>query len=814
MSGLLQDVRYALRQLRKSPGFTVTAIFTLVLGITANTTILSWIYGTMLDPVPGATHAGELISIMRGERRDNPGPPFSYLDYSDLRDRNQSFSGLLAYHDDAVSLTGNGKPQRVYGVMGSFNYFDVLGVRPVLGRTFFRSEEGAQTSAAVVVIGYGLWQTNFAGDPSILGRTVEINRHPFTIVGVAPSRFVGAKTGLKADLWVPLTDENEDILFTNRRTQYRGASYLQLLGRLKSNVASRKAEQEIDVLMQQIAQQFPNDHRSLNKISFDPLWRSPFGANIYLAKVLPILLVIAGLVMLLACANVANLLLVRSLARRREIAVRVAMGSSRWRLVRHLLIESLLLASASGTVAVFITLWTASTMGRFLPVTILPLLLNGRVNTPVLLATLLISVIACVVSGILPALRSANVAPLTVLKEESGSGDLRKARLASGLVTAQLALSCLLLICAGLFVRSLQNAERADLGFDPNGILLANYQLLPAGYDGPRAIAFHRDLIAKLRDIPGVKAATIADWAPLALDKRTQTFSAEGYVPQAREVVQSRRVIVGPDYFQVMRLPLVVGREFTNLDTRESQPVIVVNQAFAERYWPRQDALGKRIVSYGRSYVVVGVAKDSKPFRLNNPQGSDPVLYFPLLQEYVSDGIIHVRTDADPLAFLPQVEQAVHELNSDLPLFSATTMKKSIRIATVFERMGGIFVGSFGIVALLLASVGLYGVVSYSARQRTREIGVRVAIGARQSDVFRVVLLSGMRLVAIGLAIGLVFALAFTRILESLLVGVEATDALVYFSVALILTVVALIACYLPARRAAKVDPMVALRYE
>jgi predicted permease len=419
-----------------------------------------------------------------------------------------------------------------------------------------------------------------------------------------------------------------------------------------------------------------------------------------------------------------------------------------------------------------------------------------------------------VISGILPALRSSKLAPGTVLKEESGSGGLHKGRLATGLVVAQLALSFLLLVCAGLFVRTLQNAEHTDPGFDPDNVLLAHYELLPAGYDGPKAIEFHRQIIAKLRSIPGVDSASVADWAPVALDKRTLGFSPEGYVPRTQETVQSSREFVGPGYFHTMRMPLIEGREFTEQDTRDTQAVAVVNKAFTERYWPQQDAIGKRIEVRGRTYVVVGLVQNSKSYRLMNSGDRETVLYLSLLQDYVSDGYIHVRTSGDPLLYLRQVEQAVHELNSGLPVSDATTLKSSTRIATVFERLCGVLVGSFGLIALALASVGLYGVVSYSTRQRTREIGIRVAIGARPQNVLLLVLRQGLRLAVIGLAIGLVLALAFTRLLQSLLLGVDAADTLTYVFIAVVLTVVALIACYVPARRASRVDPMVALRYE
>jgi predicted permease len=813
MNGWLQDFRYAWRQLGKSPAFTLTVVVTLALGIAANSTIFSWINATLLDPIPGAVRTRELVSLMRGERNDSPVPPFSYSDYADLRAQNQSFSGLMAYQDNPVSLTGNGKAERVFGADVSANFFEVLGARPILGRAFLPQEEQSQGSAAVIVISHGLWQSHFGADRSVIGRTLEINRHPFIIVGVAPPAFIGPKTALKCDIWAPLTGENDRILFgATKRMEGRGWYFLQLLGRLKPGVPMATAEREIDVLMQQIAQQYPNEHRGLNTISFDPLWRSPFGANVYLAKTLPILLAIAAVVLLLACANVANLLLVRSLARRREIAVRLAIGANRWRLVRELLVESLLLSLASGAMAALLTTWTARTMVDFIPTTIIPVALNGRVDANVLLATLLISLLASVVFGILPALRTSKLAPVTVLKEDAGSGGLHKGRLARGLVVAQIALSFLLLICAGLFVRALNNAEHADPGFDAQNMLLANYDLLPAGYDRQSGIEFHRQLIAKLETIPGVESATLSDWVPLAFNKRTESFTPEGYDPQPHETLETRRAVVGPNYFRTMRLPLVAGRDFTFQDTGASQPVAVVSEAFARRYWPQQDALGKRLRTRGQWFTVVGLARDSKHFSLNEPP--EPIFYLPLLQDYRPDVIIQVRTSGDPQVLLPQVEQAVHELNANLPVFAATSMKNSMRLSTLFERVAGSFVGASGLLALLLASVGLYGVVAYSTRQRTREIGIRMALGAGRGDVFRLVLSEGLRLVAAGLMIGLALALAFTRLLQSMLLGIGATDGLTFCSVAFILTMVAIVACCLPARRAMRVEPMVALRYE
>jgi predicted permease len=377
---LIRDLRYGFRTLAKAPGFTVITIMTLALGIASVSTIFSWISATLLDPVPGVADTRDLMSVMRGERVDNPTPPFSYADYLDLRDRNGSFSGLLAYHDDAMSLTGGGKPVRIYGTLASSNYFEVLGVQAILGRGFLPSEGEKPGGASVVVLGYGLWQGHFGADRAILGRTIEINRSPFTVIGVTPPGFQGAKTGIRSDFWIP--DIMDQQVFTGRRLFRRDTAWLQLLGRLRPGVDRQQAQEELNVLMQQIAAEFPNENQGSNQITLDPLWRSPFGANVYLYRTLPLLLAIACVVLLLACANVANLLLVRSVGRRREVAIRLSIGASRWRLVRQLLAESLALGLGGGALAVLLTTRTAGTFSSFIPPGKNPITLDGRVDTP------------------------------------------------------------------------------------------------------------------------------------------------------------------------------------------------------------------------------------------------------------------------------------------------------------------------------------------------------------------------------------------------------------------------------------------------
>jgi len=542
--------------------FTLAAVAMLALGICANGTVFSWINATMLHPIPGAARTGELVSLMRGARNESPSPPFSYPDYRDLRDHNRSFTGILAWHHDWLSLTGGGDaPTRVYGANVSANYFEVLGIKPWIGRFFLPSEESPQGGPRYVVIGYALWQNRYGADPAIVGKSIEINQVFGTIIGVAPEGFIGAMPGIRTDVFLPLAI-NLGPGSTDWQMQHRENFWLNVTGRLRPGVDRDHATQDLEVLMRQLVTAFPDQHKGVNTISLDPLWRSPFGANVYLYGTLPMLLALAGALMLLACANVANLLLVRSVGRRREMAIRLSMGASRWRVMRQLLVENLLIALAGGAVALTLTVWTAGTMSAFLPPTTLPLTLNGHVDSSVFFATLLVSVFTAVVAGALPALRASQLSPVSVLKDEalSTSGGLSKSRLTGSLVIAQIALSLLLLTCAGLFVRSLQNAQNSTLGFDPNHVLLTTYDLDPVGYTGTTGSEFDRQLLARVKALPGVQSATLADFAPLNFTIHSDFVQPEGYVPRPHESMEVDRGQVGPGYLETLRTPLIASR--------------------------------------------------------------------------------------------------------------------------------------------------------------------------------------------------------------------------------------------------------------
>jgi putative ABC transport system permease protein len=811
MNTLLQDFSYGLRLLRKSPGFSLVAILTLALGIGANSTIFSWINSTILNPIPGVKHTSQYVEITGGG--DGEHNVLSYPDYEDLRDHNRTLSSFIAATNTAMSLTVNGRPERVWGILATANYFDALGVHPILGRGFLPSEDNKPGGAPVVVVSYSLWRTHFGADPAIIGRSIEINRHSFEVVGVAPRDFVGTQTGLHYDLWVPL--EMVGDFYGRQLLQNRDDHWLLCIGHLKPGVSAEQAQTDMNILMQQIAKQYPKTHTGDNTMTAHPLWRAPFGANYYLHTILFLLLAVSGVVLLLACANVANLLLVRSVGRRREMAIRLSIGATRPRLVRQLLLESLLLAVCGGAIAMVFTLWTAGSLSDFVPpVAEIPLEMTVTADRTVLLATLAVSILTGVIFGILPALRSSSLEPVHVLKEEAGSvsGGMHKARLTGILVVAQIAMSLLLLVSAGLFIRSVREAERFNPGFNPHHVLLEAYDLRGLGYDSKTGTQFHRQVLSKIQAIPGVQSATLMDSIPLGFGYGSYKIEAEGYVPQPHESMDVEYSDVSPDYLRTMQIPLISGRDFADSDLSGSQLVAIVNIAFANRFWPNQDPLGKKVHADGQWRTVVGVAQDSDYDQVG--EKPKPFLYFPLFQEYSRAVAVAARVKGDPLVFSGAVQDAVHSLDPDMPLFDLTTLDSRIQLNTVTQRMGSVFVGGFGILALILAGVGIYGMLAYTTRQRTHEIGIRMALGAAPREVLSLVLRQGLKPALIGLAIGLVASLVLTRALSSELFGVTSTDPLTYLGVAALLLAVACLACYLPARRAMRTDPMTALRYE
>jgi len=809
MGGLLQDVRYALRPLRKSPGFAITAVLMLALGICANSTVFSWIDGTMLHPIPGARNTSELVSLERGEWNISPAPPLSYLDYRDLREQNHSLEGILAYHHDWITLTGGGTaPQRIYIANVSSNYFDLLGVKPELGRFFLPEEETRPDAVPYVVVSYSLWKTRYAGDPAIVGKAIEIARHPVTVIGVTPKGFMGAMPGIRQDVWAPLNP-----IGTNAwRMTHRSGNWLNVVGRLRPGVRRDYATQDLETIMRQIVAAYPNDHLGVNTITLDPMWRSPFGANGYMAQSLPILLAIAGLVLLLTCANVATLTLVRFVSRRREIAIRQSLGSGRLRLVCQMVIEGVLVAVCAGGAALLLTFWTAKSFARFIPPNSNPIVLNGRMDQYVVLGIGVLTMLAGVLCGALPAWRSSHVPAAEVLKDEAASvtGGTHNRHLLNGLVVVQIALSLALLVCSALFLRTLRNIAHANPGFEQDHVFNASVGLNIAGYSDDDAQVIRHRILDRVGALQGVTVASLTDWVPMSFNRKTVDAYPEGYAPRPHEALEVRRADVTPRYFETLGIPIVEGRDFMRDDSEKTPRVLIVDQQAASRYWPGQDALGKRLSIWGRLFTVVGVVKNSKhAFMSEQPE---PMIYMSYFQEADNETMVQVKTRGNPADMAPAVEEAIHEIDGQLPVFDVRTMRETTQMANIFVVMQSTLAGMFAVVALILAATGIYGVVAYRTALRTHEIGIRVALGAARADVLRLVLLQGIRLTAMGLVLGLALAFVLTRFTRGLLYGVSATDPLTATCVTALLAGISVLACCLPARKAMGVDPVSAIR--
>ena len=808
MAGLLQDVRFALRQLRKKPGFTVTATVMLAVAISANSSVFSWIDGTMLRPIPGALNTGELVSLVRGQWNTSPVPPLSYPDYRDLRDQNHSFTAMLAYNHDWLSLTGGAQPQRVYVCNVSSNYFNLLGVKPWLGRFFLPEEETRPDAVPYVILGYSLWKTRYAADPSIVGKSIEIARHPVTVIGVAPEGFIGAMPGIREDLWLTLNP----IGTNDWRMTHRSASFLNVLGRLRPGVSRETATQDLEAIMQRIVAAYPSEHLGVNTITLDPMWRSPFGANGYMAATLPILLAIAGVVLLLTCANVATLTLVRFVSRRREVAIRQSLGGTRVQLMRQMILEGVLLSACAGAAALLLTSWTAKTFDWFIPPTSNPIALNGTMDNNVVIGIVVLAALTSVLCGAFPAWRSSQVPAVEVLKEESASisGGARNRHLLNGLVVGQIALSLALLVSSGLFLQTLRNLSESNPGFEQDHILTASVGLNMAGYSNDEVLVLRHRILDRVSALQGVTVASLTDWVPMSFMRKTADAYPEGYVPRPHESLEVRRADVTPRYFETLGIPLLEGRDFTPGDDQKGPRVVIVDQTAANHFWPRQDPLGKKLSIWGRPFIVVGEVGNSKHQFVN--ERPEPMVYMSYFQEANNETTVQVRTRGNPVDLAPAVERAIHEVDGRFPVFDVRSMRDTTQMAKIFAVMQSTFAAMFAVIALILAATGVYGVVAYRTELRTHEIGLRMALGASRSNVLRLVLVQGMWLTILGLALGMALSLGATRFIAGLLYGISANDPLTVGAVVALLGAMSLLACYLPAHRAMRADPVASIR--
>jgi len=816
MHTLLQDLRFGARMLMKKLGFTFIAVITLALGIGANTAIFTWLKAIILQPLPGVAASHRLVMLHSvAQRSGNQAIVVSYLDYKDYRDRNEVFSGLAAFNSDAFNLMDSGgQPERVFGSLVSGNFFEVLGVRVALGRTFAPDEDRTPGTHPVVVISHRLWQRRFAADPTLIGKTIRLNKRDFTVIGVAPEGFRGSWVGLELDLWAPLMMSPQLSQMVDP-LNWRDNHWLSVIGRLKDGVTFEQAQANAQNIAAQLAKDYPKDDEGIGATLFT-LIDEPNGAG-QMAPWFVVLMVVAGLVLLIACANVANLLLARAAGRGREMGIRVALGAGRGRLVRQMLTESLLLAVMGGAGGALLAAWLSDAMSVMMPPLGVPLGLNLEWDYRVPGFALALTLLTVLAVGLVPALMATKVDPLVSIKNEAGAASslMRRGRLRGALVVTQIAVSLVSLLCAGLFIRSLAEQRKADLGFDHDRALLVSMELFPSGYDEKRGVEFYRQLVARVAALPGVESASLSNQVPPLLlgSKWLASFEIEGYTPRADETISVAGESVGPRYFQTMRIPLVEGREFTDADHAQSASVVIVNETMARRYWsPGRSPVGGRLSRDNRWSTVIGVARDVKYLGPTEP--AQPWIYYPHAQNYWSTMTLVARTTGDPWQALPGVRAAVRALDPTLLMFDEKTLTTHCGVLLFLDRIVVTFLSAFGLLALALAAIGLYGVMAYSVTARTREIGIRMALGAQGGDVLKQVIKQGMVLTLIGVAIGLAAAFALTRLIGSLLFGVSMTDALTFTLVSLLLAAVALLACYIPARRATKVDPMIALRCE
>jgi putative ABC transport system permease protein len=820
MLTLLQDLRFGLRMLRKSPGFTAIAVITLALGIGANTAIFSIVNAVLLRPLPFPQP--DRLVFLSSKLEAQPGVSkrfaISYPDFFDWRTGATSFTAMAAYHGDSFTLTGLDQPLHVAGETVSGDFFSVLGTQFPLGRGFTRDEEKPGTH--VLVLSHALWESAFHGDRTIVGRAITLDKQSYTVVGVAPADFSFPMDAEPPKLWRTFAVEAEspDPKNAPPMTSQRGAHFLEAVARMKPGVSIDRAREEMNVIARQLASQYPDTNKKFSVAEVLPELEYMVGNT---RPRLVILLVSVGVVLLIACLNVANLLLVRASRRNREIAVRAALGARRIRVVRQMLTESVVLAVAGALLGIPLAIWA---LKIFISMNAkdLPRIQSAGLDGTVLAFTAGIAVLTSIIFGLVPALRTSNPNLTQFLKEGRGTtASSAHQRLRSGLVVAETAFGLVLLIVAGLLLRSFNRLLAVDPGVNPHNVLTLTFDLPDKKYSDQQQVEFYNQLLARAKSLPGVVSAAAVTPMPFSGNDAVITFQIEGHEVPRSEAPSADIKISTPGYFRTMGMPVISGRDFSERDEHTAPGVVIVNEAFARRFFPKEDPLGKRITpgasNGGKAgpreiIAVVGNVKgrglDAEPA---------PEYYIPLTQLNFGSMTVCLRTGVDPHSVTSSVRGVVASMDPDLPLYDVKTMDEYMSASVATPRFHAMLLEAFAGLALLLTALGLYGVVSYTVAQRTHEIGVRMTLGASRATVTQMVLGAGFKLTAIGIAIGVVGSLVAARFLTaftSLLFGVKPTDALTYVAVVAILAAVSLLACYIPARRAAKVDPMVALRYE
>jgi predicted permease len=816
----LQDLRYAVRLLRRNPLFALTAVLSLAIGIGANTTIFTIANALLFKPPLGVADASRLVDVGRsqdGQGFDND----SYSNYLDIRARNTVFSGMYAYRlgPEPLSLSGKDGAERIYGEMVSTNYFNVLGTPPHIGRLFTSDDSEQPGATPLAVLSHRFWMRRFNSDPAIVGQTLVLNGRPFTVIGVTPEGFHGT-TVLTSDLWVPVNMVGElasrlpPAILTSRES-----AWLVMGARLKPGVTVGQAQAELANIGRALEQEFPDANRGkgLRVVASSPV---P-GDGAPVAAFMAVLMAIVMLVLAIACANVAGVLLARATTRRREIAVRLAIGAGRGQLIRQMLVESTLLFLIGGSGGLVLARLMTGALLSLLPAVPLPIDVTLALDGRAVVFTLTLSLVAAILSGLAPAFHASRAEVAGALKSDTQGGPER-IWLRHAFVVSQVALSIVLVVGAGLFARALQRASEIDPGFDPHGVELATLDLSLGGYTADTGRVFARELIRRVRETPGVQAAALSAVMPLG----DRGIGLGGLAVPGVEPRNGRRFfdvdwnVITPGYFATMKMALLTGRDFSDADREGTPSVVIVNETAARQWWPRQDALGKTLLQETgrpdapdavRTLTVVGVARDSKYRNLG--EDPRPFVYVPIEQQYMSRTVIAARS-AHGQRLAGELRALLASMNPNLPIVQALTFDAYAQLGLLPQRIAASVAGSLGLVGVLLAAIGIYGVTAYMVSSRTREIGIRMALGAERASVVRMVLRQGLTLTMIGAAIGLAVAAAASRLLGSLLFGVGATDPLTFIGSTLLFVVVGAAACYVPARRATAIGAMDALRYD
>lgn len=822
MLNFWKDAQYAFRTLTKNPGFALIGIVTLALGMAANTTIFSVVNGLILRPLP-VPHAEQMTVLALQQAGTADLQSFSYPDFLDLRSQSASIGDLFTYRVSLAELNVDKKGDHCIISRVSNNYFSVLGITPAVGRLILPTEGVNPGADPIVVLGYSYWQKRFAGDPDVIGKHVEMNGHPATIVGVTPKGFYGTYAMLNMDAYVPLSATFTEEFGTpvNDTWTKREMRSLTVFARLKPGVDLKQAQASLNVVAKRIADQHPDTDKGISiRVFPEKLARPEPDKDNTLPTVALIFIALSSLVLLVACFNVANVLLVRATVRQREMAIRAALGAGRSRLVRQYLTESLLLAFLGGGAGLLLASWAAGFLSSISLGTSLPVQFDFRPDGRVYLFAFAAVLLTGLIVGIVPALRIARTDVNSILHEGGrGSSDGPRRQFArNSLVAAQVAGSLVLLIVAGLFIRSLGKAQNINLGFDPNQVLNLSTDVNGLGYSEARGREFYRDLETRIRALPGVVSESQAFTVPLGYISEDVPVSIPGRpVEPGKQPPGIEDNSVTPGYFNTLRIPLLRGRDFTEADGPTAPPVAVISEAMAKKFWPAEDALGKRFFikdNSAKPIEVIGVIQDAKYRDIT--EEPRPIFYQPFAQNYMSMRTIHVRTSVPPESLAVQIQEQISELAPGLAVSEVQNMRQALQGANgfFFYNFGAQLTAVLGLLGLVLAVVGIYSVVSYAAAQRTQEIGIRIAMGAAPGDILRMVLRQGLGVVGIGLALGFVIAMAGTRLLGGLVIGIKPSDPLTFAVVVLLLTAIALFACWIPARRATRIDPLVALRHE